>query len=270
MAQRESIYWSLVEPVWEPLNRSWESRPEEFSRQLRAVPPAVGHLYAGHWCQSEVCNGGFHQFFHNSTGVLAPEALEGFRAVGLAKCTWALADAMAFFGSTYPRERAERIERLASRRGRRRQEWDPFYKLDGRFYEEAERWADAADNYARQMRPSVLEESIGIQTLERPFMILLRRGTALPASHDGVFSTGVDNQSAAALTLVAGDPIACGPARCLGKLVLVDLPTAPRATLHLELGVSVGERGDVSVWARHPGTGDVVSATLSKVAVKPA
>ncbi|WP_369973953.1 DUF4375 domain-containing protein [Polaromonas sp. SP1] len=31
------------------------------------------HLFAVHWCQSEICNGGFMQFFANSTGVLAPE-----------------------------------------------------------------------------------------------------------------------------------------------------------------------------------------------------
>jgi hypothetical protein len=48
------------------------------------------------------------------------------------------------------------------------------------------------------------------------------------------------------------------------------LSAAPRAALQVELGVSVGELGDVSVWARHPRTGDVVSTAASKVAVKPA
>lgn len=75
-------YGTLVEPVLLPLDQSWYEGPEEFVRQFRRVRPEVGHLYAAHWCQSEVRNGGFHQFFSNTTGLLAPEALEGFRAIG--------------------------------------------------------------------------------------------------------------------------------------------------------------------------------------------
>ncbi len=74
-------HWSLVEPVWLRLNKTWDD-PEEFVRRLRSVGLEIGHLYAAHWCQSEVCNGGLHQFFSNSTGLLAPEALEAFRAIG--------------------------------------------------------------------------------------------------------------------------------------------------------------------------------------------
>ncbi len=92
-------YWSLVEPVWLPLNRSWDEGSEEFVRLFRAIRPEIGNLYAGHWCQSEVRNGGFHQFFSNTTGLLAPEALAGFRAVGLAELAEILAAAMDFFGS---------------------------------------------------------------------------------------------------------------------------------------------------------------------------
>jgi hypothetical protein len=104
----EEGYWSLVEPVWLALNRSWDDGCEEFVRLFKAVRPEIGHLYAGHWCQSEICNGGFYQFFHNTTGLLAPEALEGYRAIGLAELAESLATAMKFFGSPYPRERADR------------------------------------------------------------------------------------------------------------------------------------------------------------------
>jgi Domain of unknown function (DUF4375) len=144
-------YWSLVEPVWLPLNRSWYDGWEEFLRQFRAIRPEVGHLYAGHWCRSEVCNGGLHQFFSNSTGLLAPEALEGFRAIGLTELAEVLATAMKIFGSPYPRDRADRHEVLASRQGGRREEWDPFYQLDERFYEWSDRWEDAADAYAARV-----------------------------------------------------------------------------------------------------------------------
>src|ERR1700722_15197167 len=101
MERAEVGYWSLIEPVWFPLNSSWDDGCEEFLRQFRAVRPEVGNLYAAHWCQSEVCNGGLHQFFSNTTGLLAPEALEGFRAIGLTDCAEILAEAMKFFGSPY-------------------------------------------------------------------------------------------------------------------------------------------------------------------------
>ena len=93
-------YWSLVEPVWLPLNRSWDDGPEEFVRRFRSIRPEIAHLYAAHWCQSEVCNGGLHQFFSNTTGLLAPEALEGFRAIGASEWAEILAEAMKVFHDT--------------------------------------------------------------------------------------------------------------------------------------------------------------------------
>ena len=148
-------YWSLVKAVWLPLNQSWDDGPDEFLRQFHAVRPEVGHLYAAHWCQSEVCNGGLDQFFDNTTGILAPEALDGFRAIGLAEWANILAEAMLFFGSPYPRERVNRQKLLASRRGRgrKREEWDSFSALDERFFAwvnaEPNRWERAADLHAK-------------------------------------------------------------------------------------------------------------------------
>jgi Domain of unknown function (DUF4375) len=143
-------YWSLVKPVWRSI--SIHGGSEKFLRQFRRVPAPVGHLFAAHWCQSEVRNGGLHQFFSNSTGVLAPEALEGFRAIGLGELAELLAEAMAFFGRPYPREQGARRDLLSRQEGERREEWDPFYRLDDRFYEwldaEDDRWERAADAYA--------------------------------------------------------------------------------------------------------------------------
>ena len=64
--------------------------------------------HTAHFWQSEVCNGGFDQFFSNSTGVLAPEALEGFTVIGQAQIVSLLAQAMSLLGSPYIRERGAR------------------------------------------------------------------------------------------------------------------------------------------------------------------
>ena len=97
-------------------------------------------------------NGGFHQFFINPTGILAPEAVVGFRAIGLPSCAGLLEDAMAFFGSPYPREQTERENALAEIVGETRQERDPFYSLDDEFYRlcsvENGGFETAADTYA--------------------------------------------------------------------------------------------------------------------------
>jgi hypothetical protein len=143
-------YWSLIEPVWLQLNGSWDDGPEEFVRLFHSISPEIGHLYAAQWCQSEVCNGGLYQFFSNTTGLLAPEAVEGFRAIGAADWAKILAEAMKYFGTPYPRDREQREEFLPVRHGRVSEEWDPFRELDKRFYEWTDNWEDAANGYAEK------------------------------------------------------------------------------------------------------------------------
>jgi hypothetical protein len=146
----------LIEPIWESV--SIYEGPETFVRQFGRLRPEVGRLFAAHWCHSEVCNGGFHQFFWNSTGVLAPEAVAGFHAIGLTTSAAVVAEAMQWFGVPYPRDRDERCDRLETLprgRGRDRVEWDPFADLDERFYDslrdEPGDWESAADAYAARV-----------------------------------------------------------------------------------------------------------------------
>lgn len=70
-------YWRLVEPIWDTV--SIYHGPKAFLEQFEAAPEASRTLFAAHWCQSEIDNGGLYQFFCNSTGVLALEAAEAFR-----------------------------------------------------------------------------------------------------------------------------------------------------------------------------------------------
>ena len=145
-------YWTLIDPHWIPLNDTWSRGVDEFLAKARQISPRVLHLYVAHWCQSEVNNGGFHQFFYNTTGLLAPEAVDGFRAIGMHEWSVLLSEAMVYFGTPYPRERNARLERLPREDGRKRVDWDPFSALDDRFYDatDGERlsWELAADLYA--------------------------------------------------------------------------------------------------------------------------
>jgi hypothetical protein len=145
------LYWRALEPYWLPLNEAWSNDPAALLTELRSVPTKVRNLYAAHWCISEVENGGLYQFFYNSTGILAPESVEGLNAVGLEQCADAVSDAIKFFGARYPRSRIERLEHLPDSSGGKREDWDPFEQQDESFYRclaEPHIWECAADLYA--------------------------------------------------------------------------------------------------------------------------
>jgi len=99
-------YWRFVEPVWDSI--SIYEGGEVFLKQFSLASEKQKHLFSSHWAQSEIMNGGLGQFFSNSTGVLAPEAVDGFKAIGMVKCANTLHEAMKFFGDTYPRDRSVR------------------------------------------------------------------------------------------------------------------------------------------------------------------
>lgn len=144
--------WRVIEPYCEAVS-IYDGRAV-FLRGFEQLPEPTRHLLAVWWCDAEVCNGGFHQFFSNFTGVLAPEAAQGFRAVGLAECADLLENAMVKFGEPYPRDRAARRAALEAlkRPGQKRSEWDPFGELDKRYYAARDRlgFERTIDDYARR------------------------------------------------------------------------------------------------------------------------
>ena len=126
------VYREQIEPVWESV--SIYDGGDTFLAHFSNLNELQRHLFAAHWCHSEVCNGGFHQFFSNPTGVLAPEAAVAFEAIGLPDATAIIRQAIEFFGSPYPRDQMERRNILDSISGDSRADWDPFYTLDDPFY----------------------------------------------------------------------------------------------------------------------------------------
>lgn len=136
------MYWSKLEPIWTKIC-IYEGE-EVFLEQFDRVSRRLGDLFAAHWCQSEVTNGGLHQFFLNPTGVLAPEAAAGFRAIGMPEVSALVEEAMSALGKPYPRDREARQEVLPRA--------TQFWALDERFFarlrHEAGGFDTAADRYA--------------------------------------------------------------------------------------------------------------------------
>ncbi len=140
-------YWTVVEPVWDAINIY--DGPADFLLTYERAEASARLLFATHFCQSEVRNRGFRQFFYNSTGVLAPEAAGGYQAVGQPEVAKIVLEAMAELGPDYSRDRDARRKILDSL-GKRH--FDP---LDKEFYElidtEAGGFEAAADRFAAQL-----------------------------------------------------------------------------------------------------------------------
>lgn len=113
-------YWQLVEPIFSEIDIYHDEAA--FAVSTASISRGVLLLYATHFCLSEIYNGGFLQFFWNSTGMIAPEATEGFRTIGMPKLASLLETAATRLGSPYPRDRDTRWDELLAASGLDEQE----------------------------------------------------------------------------------------------------------------------------------------------------
>ncbi|MCZ8254473.1 MAG: DUF4375 domain-containing protein [Polaromonas sp.] len=147
-------YWTLIEPVWDTI--SIYEGGETFLAQYQASPEVSRVLFAAYWCQSEIRNGGFGQFFFNSTGVLAPEAAAAFRTLGMTRTGDLLVRAMETFKGPYPRDRDTRHRIMNEFAQANPDAPEPFEVMDAVFFDlldtEAGGFEAAADRYAAEWR----------------------------------------------------------------------------------------------------------------------
>jgi Domain of unknown function (DUF4375) len=102
--------WTVIENLWDQINIY--DGPDVFFASYSAVGQPAGLLYAATFAESEICNGGFKQHFSNSTGILSPEAVQGFQFIGMHNTAQILLTAMETLGHPFPRERKIRQEIL--------------------------------------------------------------------------------------------------------------------------------------------------------------
>ncbi|CAN5394672.1 hypothetical protein BH09PSE1_BH09PSE1_02510 [soil metagenome] len=100
-------YKKAFDPFWKRVNIY--DGGEVFLRDLAVVPDAIRPLLVTQWVNSEVHNGGFAQLFFNSTGVLVPEAIAGFRTLGMPMIADIVSAATTIFPMPYPRDREQRL-----------------------------------------------------------------------------------------------------------------------------------------------------------------
>jgi len=137
-----------------------------YDPSLSDVPRDIQLLSGMDYGKSDIDNGGFHQFFHNGTGVFAPEMVEWCERSGLDDVAEVIRNAMSTLtDGEYPRSREGRHRALARfpMQGHREQ-WDPFYQLDEKFYASLSNNASRYDDTANKW----LRETCGITQLDDP------------------------------------------------------------------------------------------------------
>ncbi len=127
--------WAVIEPVW------WSANiydgPEQYELSLLQFSRSQRQVFAVFWYRAEVNNGGHHQFYSNSTGIVWKDALEAFQALEEPEFTRILAESAARLGGSPSLDRYQRSQQLNS--------FAPdFNDLDDQFYE-AERKVNLDD-----------------------------------------------------------------------------------------------------------------------------
>jgi len=132
MDEQAKAYWDVVDPLVERINIYDGS--QAFLASISPVPRGVALVFAADFCLNEIQNGGFLQFFANSTGVLAPEAVEGFAVIGMPYLAAVVGSVISRLGEPYPRDRRERARALLTASGHDEQAIDAIlYGSDDRF-----------------------------------------------------------------------------------------------------------------------------------------
>jgi len=106
MSKQVGSYWDVLEPHFKTINIY--KNAETLAASIADIPRHIVLLYAAHMCQSEVHNGGFLQLFWNSTGIIAPDATEAYKTIGMPILASLVEQALQPLGLPYPLDRDER------------------------------------------------------------------------------------------------------------------------------------------------------------------
>lgn len=126
----ENPSFDIVEPMWGTI--SIYDGYEKYLQSAQTFTLEQRYLLAITWYFTEVNNGGHHQFFYNSTGIVWEDALNGFKHFGMNEYTANFQKVIDYCGGTISFDREERYRMLE----KLEENEEEFYKL-----------LDEADNF---------------------------------------------------------------------------------------------------------------------------
>ena len=98
--------WTINEPAYWTINIYGSY--DDYIETSKRFTLEQRYLNAICWYFAEVNNGGHHQFFYNSTGIVWEDALAGLRLFNMKELADNFQSVLDFFGGTVPFDRAER------------------------------------------------------------------------------------------------------------------------------------------------------------------
>jgi hypothetical protein len=138
--------WDIVQPMWWSINIYGSH--QEYLESANQFTLEQRYLLAVQWMDAEVCNGGWHQFFFNSTGIVWKDAYDADRHMGCNPMVDLIEKVIAVYGKPPSPDRDERFAELE-----RFEEEEEFDRLDGLsdlYYELEETQSAAVEAWVRQ------------------------------------------------------------------------------------------------------------------------
>ena len=127
----ENSYYDVVDPMWETINIY--DGYDEYIQSAQTFTLEQRYLCAIHWYFGEVFNGGHHQFFYNSTGIVWEDVLNGFKQFKMPEFAANFQKVIDYCGGKISFDREER--------------WDMLEILEEKYGEEFFKILDEADDF---------------------------------------------------------------------------------------------------------------------------
>ncbi len=126
--------WDIIEPMWYTVN-IYDSY-EAYIQSAEIFTIEQRYLFAIIWYFSEVDNGGHHQFFYNSTGIVWEDAIKGFKLFGMNDFAQNFQKVIDYCGGSISFDRKERWAMLEALEEKNEDEFLTFIdKADDFIYE---------------------------------------------------------------------------------------------------------------------------------------
>lgn len=121
-----------------------------FGDDIRRLSDAERVIYVVYTLEGEVNNGGFAQYFYNSSGDFGYELEAAFQKIGASETAAICAKAVAVFGTAYPQDRAKRQDIMMSEDNVHFS--DIWSECDSNFFEYPEDTADMMYRFIMENR----------------------------------------------------------------------------------------------------------------------
>jgi len=97
--------------------------------------------------------------------------------------------------------------------------------------------------------------SLGIETMNGVYDVVIDANTTIPSQKSKVYSTASDNQPSVEVHILQGERSMARDNRSIGKFFLEGIPPAPRGTPQIEVTFDIDANGILNVKAKEKGTG---------------